>query len=410
MTQCRIRVTRETPISGAFEWARLDGGGAVLAAGHGQLEHSPVSGDCELVLASDLVLLDKVAASASQQRRLAPALRFLAEDLALPDPERLHVAAIQRTEPDSVGLAIIDRQWLQSVLAKLENAGLAPRSACPESLLPALMPHAWSVVWSGGEGFVRCGQHEAFAFDWTDGTIPPVALGLALQSAKATGVGPRALIVQCTPSSSAPDLNAWATALGLPVESGPEWNWAGSRRPPGVDLLQGEFAVRGGAGSWLRRLRVSAGLAAAVIALSSVAIALDWAAKSRERDALLREMRTLFLESFGENAVVVDAPLQMKRILADLRQQAGQIAPGDFVALLGVATERLLDPARHRVERISYEAAQLTVSLRPAGGQPSAALLEELRAAAVPQGYEVRAEAAQATDTVTLQLRAGSKP
>jgi general secretion pathway protein L len=407
MMKCRIRVTRDTPISGAFEWARLDGDGAVLAAGHGHLDQSPVSGDCELVLASDLVLLDKVAASASQQKRLAPALRFLAEDLALPDPERLHVAAIPRVERDFLGLAIVDRQWLRSVLAKLGSAGLTARSAYPESLLPAPAPHAWTVIWSGGEGFVRTGQYEALALDCTEGDAAPVALRLALESAKTAGVGPQALVVHCTASSAAPDLNAWAATLGLPVESGPEWHWADARRPPDVELLQGEFAVRGAAGPWLRRFRVSAGLAAAVIALSSAAIALDWAAKSRERDAMLREMRVLYRESFGDNTVVVDAPLQMARALAELRQQAGQIAAGDFVALLGVAAGRLLDPARHRVESISYGAGLLTVSLRPAAGQPAAALLEELRAAAVPPGYEVRAEAAPGTDSIVLRLRAG---
>jgi general secretion pathway protein L len=407
MTKCRIRVTRDTPISGAFEWARLDDDGAVLAAGHGQLDDSPVSGDCELVLASDLVLLDKVTASASQQRRLAPALRFLAEDLALPDPERLHVAAIPRAERDSLGLAIVDRQWLQSVLAKLGSAGLTARSAYPESLLPTPMPHAWTVVWVAGEGFVRTGRYEALALDCTEGDTPPVALRLALESAKGAGGGPQALVVHSTASSAAPDLKAWAAALGLPVESGPEWHWASARRPTDVELLQGEFAVRGAAGPWLRRLRVSAGLAAAVIALSSAAIALDWAAKVRERDTLLREMRTQYRESFGDNAVVVDAPLQMARALADLRQQAGQISAGDFVALLAVASERLLDPARHHVESISYEAGLLTLSLRPAGGQPEAALLEELRATAVPPGYEVRAEAAPGTGSIVLRLRAG---
>lgn len=406
MTATRIRVTRDTPASGAFEWVTLGKDGAVLASGAAHLDRSPVSGECELVLASDLVLLDKVAASASQQERLAPALRYLAEDLALPDPERLHVVAIPRAERDSLGLAIVDRQWLGNLLARLDSAHLKARSAYPESLLPTLAPHAWTAVWAGGEGFVRTGQSEAFAFDCTERDVAPVALRLAIEGARAAGGGPQAIVVRSAPPSAPPDLDAWATELGLPVEAGAEWHWSGAQRRPDVELLQGEFAVRGLAGPWLRRLRLSAILAATAIALSSLAIGLDWGAKSRERNALLQQMRTLYREAFGDKAAVVDAPLQMGRALADLRQQAGQVATGDFVALLGVATERLLDPARHRVESITYENAQLTVTLRPAAGQQPAALLEELRATAVPPGIDVRAEAAPGTGSIALRLRA----
>lgn len=407
MTMYRIRVTRDTPVSGEFEWAGLGGDGIALAVGRGHLDQSPVSGDCELVLASDLVLLDKVAASTSQQRRLTPALRYLAEDLALPDPEQLHVAAIPRADRNYLGLAIVDREWLQSVLRRLGDANLTARSAYPESLLPALMAHTWTAVWTGREGFVRTGQWEAFAFDSTDGDGAPVALSLALQSARAVGTGPQAIIVRSTSSVALPNLERWTAELGLPVDPGPEWHWSDVRMRPGVEMLQGEFAVAGTAGAWLQRLRFSAILAAALLGASSLALGLDWRAKVRERDALLQEMRAVYRDTFGDRAVVLDAPLQMGRALSDLRQQEGQIAPGDFVALVGVATERLPDPARLSVEGMTYDAAQLTVSLRPTSGLPTTGMLEELRSTAVPPGYEARVDATPGSETITLRLRAG---
>ena len=93
MSVCRIRVTRDTPASGEFEWVTLDRQGALLGSGAANLDHSPVAGACELVLASDLVSLERVVAPPSQQRRLGSALRYLAEDFALADPEQLHVAS-----------------------------------------------------------------------------------------------------------------------------------------------------------------------------------------------------------------------------------------------------------------------------------------------------------------------------
>ena len=410
MTACRIRVTRDTPASGGFEWANLGKGGEVLAAGAGNLAQPPVKGDCEVVLASDLVTLDAVAAPPSQQKRLGSALRFLAEDLALPDPEQLHVAATPGPAKNSLCLAIVDRQWLRSLLAKLEGAGLIAVSAYPESLLPALELHTWTVVSRGDEGFARTGDNQAITLDRAEGNAAPAALKLALEQARAEGAGPQAIVVRPTRGTSPPDVRNWSAALGVPVEAGPEWHWAGALERPGIDLLQGEFAARRSASPWLQRLRPAAIMTVALLALSSIAIAIDWGAKARERRLLVEEMRTIYRETFGASAVIVDPPLQMGRSLAELRQQAGYAGRGDFLVLLRIFAEDIRDPVRHRIESMAFENAALSVTLRHAFGLAPAVLAKELRAKQVPQGYEARVEEASGAGTVTLrlQLKAGS--
>ena len=121
MKNVRIRVSRATLETGAFE----------CESGPATLDASPVSGPCDLVVAADLVLLERLTVPAAQQRRVGEALRFLAEDAALPDPERLHVAAEATPAKDSIAVAIIERQWLKDLLARLERAGLSPQSAVP---------------------------------------------------------------------------------------------------------------------------------------------------------------------------------------------------------------------------------------------------------------------------------------
>jgi general secretion pathway protein L len=407
MTLCRIRVTRDTPETGAFEWVTLGAQGAVLASGAGNLDHSPVSGACELVLAADLVTIETVAAPASQQKRLGTALRYLAEDIALPEPERLHVAAAPGPDRNSMCLALVDRRWLQSLLARMRQAKLSVQSAYPECLLPALMPRTWTVVWNGSEGFARTAQSEAFALDLAGPGEVPMALRLALGRVRASGTLPQALVVRSTANAAPPDVQAWSAALDVPVEAGPQWHWASAQPRPAFELLQGEIAARGSSDNWLRRLQRPAILAATLLALSTLGIALDWAAKARERDALLTEMRALYRESFGEAAVVVDAPLQMHRALADLRRQAGHIAPGDFLALLGNATEGLLDPGRHRIESITYGNGALTVALRVPPGQNPAAMLEALRTSAQKQGLDAQAEVSQTPGMVMLRVVPG---
>jgi general secretion pathway protein L len=405
MSVCRIRVTRDTPVSGVFEWVTRDRQGASLGSGAANLDHSPVTGACELVLASGLVSLERVVAPPSQQRRLGSALRYLVEDFALADPEQLHVAAAPGPDRNSMCLAVIDRQWLRSLLDRLDSARLGAASAYPESLLPALMPRTWTVVWAGGEGFVRTGKHEALALDVAEPNAVPTALLLALEHARTAGADPQAIVVRSVAQSAPPDLEAWSAALGVPVEEGPAWHWASAQPRPEFELLQGEFAARGTAGSWLQRLRRPALMAAVLLVLNSMAIALDWGAKVRERNALREEMRTVYRDTFGAGAVVVDAPLQMRRALADLRRQAGHIGPGDFLALLGAAAEILPAPAGSRLESIAYDNASLSATLRPAAGQQAAALLEALRAKPPSSPFQAQLETAPTTGTVVLRLR-----
>ncbi len=406
MTTCRIRVTRDTPASGVFEWVTIGKQGEQLASGSGNLAQPPVTGPCEVILASDLVSLERVVVPPSQQRRLGSALRYLVEEFALPDPERLHVAATPAQERGALCLGIVDRQWLRSLIDRLAGAKLNATAAYPESLLPALLPHTWTVVWRSGEGFVRTGENEAVALDATQGAGAPNNLRLALEQARVAGARPHSLIVRCCGDATPPDVEAWSSALGVPVEPGPAWSWSDPQPRPLLDLLQGEFAARSGAAPWLRRLRRPAMLAATLLVLGSIALALDWWVKVRERDALLAEMHALYRETFGERAVVVDAPLQMGRALADLRQRAGQVGPGDLVALLGVAAEVLPDPAG-RIEALAYDGTTLTVTLRPASQE---ALLKELRRTALPQGYELTQQATPGGGGITLRLRPRPAP
>jgi type II secretory pathway component PulL len=156
---------------------------------------------------------------------------------------------------------------------------------------------------------------------------------------------------------------------------------------------------------WVQRLRPAALMAAALLALSFAAIALDWGAKVRERRALLGEMQAIYRETFGEGATIVDAPLQMTRALAGLRQQAGYAGREDFLTLLRIFAEELRDSARHRVESVTYENSTLNVTLRPAAGLQSATLLNELRARPLPQGYELHLEEGPAAGAITLRVR-----
>lgn len=405
MTTCRIRVVRDTPSTGAYEWAIMDDKQAVLDSGAAPLRQPP-GGACELLIANDLVLLDRIPAPAAQQRRIASALRFLVEDSAIPDPERLHVAAAGASARDTVCVGIVDRQWMEQMLARLERAGLVARSAYPECLLPDLLPRTWTVVWNGDGGFARTAAMEGFALDRADQGGLPVALRLAMNAARAAASVPERLVLRVAVDAAPPEAEKWSAALGIPVEPGPAWRWTDAWRDPGLDLLQGEFAPRSIERGWTRALRRPAILAGALAIVGVAGIAADWGAKAHERRALTAEMQAIFRAAFGESAVVVDAPLQMDRALTQLRRQAGQIVADNFLALFGAVADRLLDPAKDRIESIAYGNGALTLLLRPHDAAQFSTRFNALRAMTPIPGLEIKLESAESSGRISLRATA----
>jgi general secretion pathway protein L len=392
----RVRASRDSAEGGVFAWAELNAAGTVLQTGTSDVA-PPEPGACELIIPADAVLLQRIRVPAAQRRRLSGNLRFLVEDLVACDAERVHVVEID-VYRDEVCVGIIDRAWLAAVLARLAACGLQAQRALAETLMPAVDPDEWTLIWQAGDAFVRTGAGAGFALDSAEAGGPPVSLRLAVDAA------PPARIVVRPAGQALPDMQAWSEALGVPVQSGAPWSWAQASAAGVPDLLQGEFALGRGDDGWRARLRRPALLAASLVVLASAGLAADWALQAAERRALLAEMRSLYRETFGASAVVVDPPLQMQRGLAELKQRNGEPAPTDFLALLNVARDKLLDPARQRVQAISYQNGRLAVALAPHDPAGFGALVEELRAKASIPGHEVRIETGDAKGAAQVRV------
>lgn len=387
---CRIRAGRDAATTGTFEW---DGPTPPRE-----------TGPCELVLASDVVALQRLEVPPAQRRRLSGALHFLVEDLVVSDPERLHVVEAAGSPKDAFCVGIVERAWLQAVLARLAGLGFKPERVLAETLLPELAPGAWTVVWNGPGSFVRTGAAEGFPLDLPDDDAVPVTLRLAADKSP-----PASIVLRTAAGAPAPDAERWSEALGVPVHAGPPWNWAEARGEQSLDLLQGELALGRGERGWQARLKRPAVLAAALLVIASAGIAADWAAKAQERRALVGQMNAIYRDTFGQDAVVVDPPLQMQRALAELRQRSGEPGATDFLPLLATLSARLLDPAKHHIEAISYQQGRLAVVLRPHDPAAFAALFEELRGKTPIPGLEVKIETVESKGARQLRVTASAE-
>lgn len=404
MTLRRIRARRDTPVSGALDYVLFDDRGAPVQSGSAHLGDASIAGECELVIAADLVLLDSVKVPAAQRARLSTRLRFLTEDGTVSEPDALHVAAAPEGEPGLLRLAVVDREWLAQLIARLNGSALVPQRAYPESLLVPLPPGGWVVVWNGIDSFVRTDPLQGFSLDQPEGDEPPATLRLALDKAREQDQAPQRILVRPTQGrGQLPDLQHWSRTLGVAVEAGPPWQWSEPAARPQLDLLQGEFASRGGERGWQGKLRRLAALAAVVVLAASAGLASDWVAKARERRALLSEMQSLYRETFGERAVIIDPALQMAKALDDLRARAGQPSSTDFLALLGAVSDPAAGLAGQPMEALSYEKGKLTLSLRGSDAGKVSELLRELRAKGELPGIQIGTEASGPRTLLTVR-------
>ena len=265
--------------------------------------------------------------------RLRALLEGLLEDRLLDDPASLHFAL----EPDAraqgpVWVASCDRQWLRDALALLEAARRPAARVVPE-----LMPGAEQLQIMGTTEQPLLGYSGAQGV----GVLP--LSGPALEWALAQSPAPDDVLVSAEPAlaQQAEQLGARQVVLRSSTErwlqaSAGLWDLAqfdlsSSDRRRAMQRTTRKALALVRAPEW-RPARWGLGVLLAAHLLGVNA----WAWK--ESDALTSKraaVRDTLTTSFPGVKVVVDAPVQMERELAVLRQSAGAYAPRDLEAQLG---------------------------------------------------------------------------
>lgn len=264
--------------------------------------------------------------------RLQAALIGLLEDRLLQDPSQLHLAlpaTWKAGEPTWV--CACDKAWLQAHLQALEAAGLPVQRIVPE-LAPPTQGEVWHALGDDETtGWLWCRSADHGVTSWPAGTaalLPtPWLAGHTVQSepALATWVQTRlnATVELTDPASH------WRQALAS------DW-----------ELAQFELQPRRRAGSWPRLRRLADTLVrhpqwrparwglAALVAVQLLGLN-TWAWMTRQQwQDQQDQWTTLLQQTFPKVSVVIDAPLQMAREVARLRQGSGELSPQDFESML----------------------------------------------------------------------------
>lgn len=380
----------------ALPWALRDGQGRALSAGCSVLSELPKADACEAIVAAGAVLLTATKLPKGGRKKLRQLLPYAVEEQIVSEPESVHVALGPLVDGGDHALAVVDKVWLGRMLARLSEAGLRPRHVWPETLLGPHRADHWSLIWRVGGAVVRTADAAGITLDSGRADAPPLALLTAVRQAQEHGRAPRGIVLHKEGPVALPDLARWAEALGVPVEMGTDWDWsAQSLVDPGqgIDLLQGDFAPAALPRELWPKLRPLLMLAAAILALQIGGASVDWLLLKRETGQLQAQMEQIFRKAFPEATAVVDAPLQMRRNLAQLRAEAGQMGATDFLPLMSRLSSVLAGSGNVRLRSVQYENGQLHVEMTLPDAQAAQALKQHLQ----------RAGAASTVDSVTAK-------
>ena len=287
--------------------------------------------------------------------RLRAVLEGLLEDRLLDEPDSLHFALQPR--PPATGaawVAVCDKAWLRSAVQVLEGAGRPPARIVPE-----FAPEGQAALYALGEpedaSLVLAGSQGVF-------TLPLSAASLSLLPALAEDA-PRVaepavaglaeqVLQQKLELQQAPERWLQAAQSGWDMA---QFDFASSNRARALKKLAGGWADLVSAPQWRpARWGAVALVAANLIGLNA------WAWKERSAlEAKRTAVRSSLTQAFPHVKVVVDAPVQMEREVAALRQVTGGTSGRDLESMLAALTT--VAPPGRSIAGLEYSGNELRV-------------------------------------------------
>ncbi len=357
MSALLVTLPAPSASQGEYAYAQISSTGHVQAYGQAAPKLLPQADEVTLVAPAQALSwhrlpLPKLGAGAMRASGRA-VLEGLLEELVLEDPAGLHFAlGAHAAAGQPQWVCVCGKAWLQGHVQALRAAGLRLTRIAPQAFAlqegQAVQLHvsgsadAPLAVLADAQG-VLCVPLSALA-----------ALGLTRaagavlsSSAGAEAVQGSDLQLSAEPAVAAQAEQALHQAPAILTAHQHAAQRAAAAKAVGWDLAQFELALSGPqvwrreaqalwqdlwrAPQWrAARWGLAALVAAQLVGLNA------WAWHERKAlEAKRAQVNQVFAQSFPKVKVVLDAPLQMRREAAALRQAAGQLSPGDLENLLG---------------------------------------------------------------------------
>lgn len=360
MSQLRIFLEQSwQDASSACEWALLDAAGTITRTGVGDLASMPVAHECVAVVGASQVLcltrtLPKIKAS-----QLEAALPLAVEDAMLGDAGDQHVVPGAMTNDGATVLYAMDKTRLRSFVEACAMAAIRLRHVVPEYCLLIVGTDEWSMAWDGESGFLAMPFGQGLSLGRGDVNHAPATFSLKWQ---ALPTSPSKVKV----FTSVETMPQWQ---GIPLarsEESFDWRTAplNSDTP---NLLWGKLKPPVRLQEWWPKVRPLFWIIVIALCIEALGYNLQWWSLAHEKQSLKQSMNVVFQETFGSEAEVMDASLQMQRSLARVRHAVGVADDADFLPLLERVSAELSAQAGGQVRGLRYAEGQLDIDVRLVG-------------------------------------------
>lgn len=324
--------------------------------------------------------------------RLRPILEGLLEDRLLDDAARLHLAIAPSVDASgSIWVAACDRQWLGSHLHALEAAQRPVGRVVPEFEPDTGPMRLYALDEPDAPQLVVTGEHAGGVI-----RLPLTASAPALIEALPAEVGEQdaQVLVLAEPGVAALAEQILQTKVSLMTR--PQ-RWLDASRSP-WDLAQFELVSSGRTRTVKRLSGIGRALLQSpawrparwgvVILLLGNLLGLNaWAWREQSAlEATRVSLRSMLTQAFPQVRVVVDAPLQMEREVAALRQASGAASERDLETMLAVAGAAL--PVGRVPGSIEFAAGEARFKGLQLNAQEGSSLALQLKSV----GYAARVE------------------
>mgnify|MGYP000022221196 CR=1 FL=1 len=323
------------------------------------------------------VTLPKGTAAGSP--RLRAVLEGLLEERLLDEPAALHFALQPQPRPGApVWVAACDRAWLRDALQALEAAQrpaarIVPEFAPGEPASAHVLgePEQAALVLADGNGVLVWPLAAGSAPALPDGL--PVLAEPAVAALAEQVLQRRVTLQQAAQRQLQAAQSAWDLA---------QFDLASSGRARALRKLSGRW------GELLRAPQWRAARWGALVLVAAHLVGLNaWALKERSTLAAKRDtVRSILTSTFPKVKVVVDAPLQMEREVALLRQATGTASGRDLESMLAAFSAAA--PASTAPAAIEFVANELRLKGLKLGAAELQAAITGLQA----RGYAARSE------------------
>jgi general secretion pathway protein L len=389
----------------SWRWLRLDNDGQPQGSIHaGSLADAAgeAGGQRVVVLApGEDCLLTRVNVPGRSRQKLLRAVPYALEEQLSEEVDKLHFAVGTAMEEGEWPVAVIGKEYMESLLADVADAGLDVQQVIPEILAIPHSGNETSVLVEHDIALVRTGSVSGYAADSDN-----LGMLLALQKVDEDEQLP-ALHLYVRQDKLQPDTAGFVGETRVePYAGDPLSVFARGLDARAINLLQGAYSRAGDWARVLRPWRATAALLVAGVLVSSIVTGINYYRLSRESDLLSTQIEETFRKALPGTKRIVNPRVQMQQQLDSLQRRTG--AGGGFLSLLGQSGAVLKGMQGVEINGATFRAGRLDMDLVVANLQ----LLDQLKQALMESGrleVEIQSATASKDRRVQSRLRIGAK-